>query len=93
MFKNKVAIPPLLMQDDTLTISTCGFKIRKISEFINAGTNLMGLQFGQDKCVKMHVGMTYNPVKCADSLVDAWTETVVTDLRGNIELKDTHIGK
>ena len=29
MYKNKVQIPPLMMQDDTLAISVCGFRTTK----------------------------------------------------------------
>ena len=56
MYKNKVPIPPLIMQDDTLAISNCGFKTRQVTEMINTHTNIMCLQFGRDKCVKMHIG-------------------------------------
>ena len=56
LYKNKVAIPSLQMQDDTLTVSRCRFKTTKITSFINTQTNIMGLQFGKDKCIKMHIG-------------------------------------
>ena len=56
MYKNKVEIPPLLMQDDTLAVSQCGNKTIQMNNFLNTHTNIMGLQFGRDKCVKLHVG-------------------------------------
>ena len=55
MYKNKVPIPPLIMQDDTLAISNCGFKTRQVTEMIKKHTNIMCLQFGREKCVKMHI--------------------------------------
>ena len=59
LYKQKVEIPPSMMQDNTLAISTCGIKTIKINNFNNTQTNLMGLQFGKKKCVKMHVGKKY----------------------------------
>ena len=56
MYKGIVETPPLAMQDDTLGISDCGIKSKDMNEFLNTRTNLMSLQFGNDKCVKMHVG-------------------------------------
>ena len=56
LYKNQVIIPPLTMQDDTLGISKCGFQSMEMNNFINTRTNIMGLQFGRDKCVKMHIG-------------------------------------
>ena len=34
-YKNKVVIPPLIMQDDTLSISTCGYKTNEMNTMIN----------------------------------------------------------
>ena len=51
LYKNIVEIPPLLMQDYTLTSSTCGLKTIKIKSFINTQTNIMRLQFEKDKFV------------------------------------------
>ena len=31
MYKKKVEIPPLMMQDDTLSVSECGIKTLKIN--------------------------------------------------------------
>ena len=82
LYKNKVAIPPLLMQDDTLTVSRCGFKTTKINSFINTQTNIMGLQFGKDKCIKMHIGKTHNEDICTKGQVDAWKDKIVTNEEG-----------
>ena len=64
MYKDKVPIPPLIMQDDTITISACGTKTQSMNTMINTCANIMGLQFGSDKCVKMHIGKRLNPEKC-----------------------------
>ena len=71
MYKDKVEIPPLLMQDDTLAISECGYKTVKMNNFLNNHTNIMGLQFGRDKCVKLHIGKTRQKDVCPECKVDA----------------------
>ena len=71
LYKNQIIIPPLTMQDDTLGVSVCGFKSRKMNNFLNTRTNIMGLQFGSDKCEKMHIGKRHvNTNICVDSEVD-----------------------
>ena len=54
-YKGQVKIPPLAMQDDTLGMSTCGLKSEEINKFLNMQTNKMNLQYGSEKCVKMHI--------------------------------------
>ena len=72
LYKNKVVIPPLVMQDDTLGISTCGYRFGKINNFMNIRANIMGLQYGRDKCEKMHIGKRHkNPDLCKEGKVDA----------------------
>ena len=43
------------MVDDTLGVSLCGYKTRKMSEFLNTRTTLMNLQFGCRKCEKIRI--------------------------------------
>ena len=45
LYKNKVVIPLLVMQYDTLGISTCGYRFRKMKTFMNIRANIMGLQY------------------------------------------------
>ena len=92
MYKNKVVIPPLLKQDDSLAISTCGYKTREMNDFLNTRTNLMCLQYGKEKCVTMHVGKNHSDFKCVNGVVDAWDEKVVGE-NGIFNLIDEHIGK
>ena len=56
LYKNKVPIPPLAMVDDTLGVSICGYKTNKMNDFLNTRTKLMNLQYGCDKCEKLHIG-------------------------------------
>ena len=93
LYKNKVVIPPLLMQDDTLTVSQCGFKTTKVNSFINTETNIMGLQFGKDKCIKMHIGKTHNEDICTEGKVAAWKDKVVKNKDGIETLIDIYEGE
>ena len=93
MFKDKVPIPPLIMQDDTLTISACGIKTEKVNTLINTCASIMGLQFGNDKCVKMHIGKNHNSDICGRGKVDAWVDELGKSEDGQEILKDKYIGK
>ena len=94
MYKGKVEIPPLAMQDDTLGITTCGDKAIQMNKFLNKQTNRMQLQYGTDKCVKMHIGKKHNSETCPDLYVDSWTEIVTkTEEEKEEVLKDEFNGK
>ena len=81
------------MQDDTLTVSTCGYKTQKITTLLNTCANTMGLQFGSEKCVRMHVGKVQNTDLCCKGEVDSWKEELVTDMGGKKHLKDAYTGR
>ena len=96
MYKGKVKIPPLAMQDDTLGISSCGKKSVDMNNFLNQQTNVMQLQFGTDKCVKMHIQKKHklqNPSQCPQLSVDSWKDEVKEDENGKEILVDEYEGK
>ena len=93
LYKNKVSIPPLIMQDDTLTISICGKDTKKMNQMINTNTSTMGLQFGIDKCVKMHIGKKHNKDICGEGKVDSWKEIVVKTKDGSNKIEDVFEGE
>ena len=93
MYKNKIPIPPLMMQDDTLDINECGFKSKEMNNFLNTRTNIMNLQFGSDKCEKVHIGKKLNKDVCPTLLVDSWKEVVEENGDGKQTLKDIYDGK
>ena len=93
MYKNMVEIPPLVMQDDTLSVSECGFKTTKINSLINTRTKIMGLQFGIDKCVKMHIGKNENLGICAECKVDVWKDDIVKHMGEHDQLQDKYVGE
>ena len=80
--KNRVVIPPLTMQDDTLGISECGFESRKINNFLNTQENIMNLQFGRNKCKKMHIGKDHDENICIGFEVDTWKDTLKKNMNG-----------
>ena len=82
-----------MMQDDTLGISMCGYKSVQMNEFLNTRTNIINLQFGSDKCEKMHVGKKHVKSICPKLSVDSWKEIVQANDKGNKILKDISIGK
>ena len=94
IYKNKIVIPPLTMQDDTLGVSVCGFKSRKMNNFLNTRTKIMKLQFGSDKCEKLHIGKRHiNTNICADFEVDVWQDKIMQKEDGSKYLVDRYIGK
>ena len=93
MYKDRVPIPPLIMQDDTLTIRAYGIKTQSMNTMINTCSNIVGLQFGSDKCVKLHIGKNHNPEICGKGKVNSWNENImITEHREEI-LVDTYEGK
>ena len=74
MYKDKVPVPPLAMVDDTLGVSVCGYRTNKMNTFLNTRTSIMGLQFGCDKCEKLHVGKKQNEDICQTITIDSWEE-------------------
>ena len=93
MYKDKVEIPPLTMQDDTLGISVCGFRSKQMNMFLNTRTNIMNLQFGNDKCDKMHIGKQHKKYICPALTVDSWKEVLVENDNGKKTLRDLYDGK
>ena len=94
LYKNQVKIPPLTMQDDILGISNCEFKFKKIISFINTRANIMGLQFGRDKCQKMHVGKRHrNTYICSTGNIDVWRDVISKEDLNHDILEDDYIGK
>jgi hypothetical protein len=93
MYKEKVAIPPLMMQDDTLGISVCGHKSQQMNNFLNTRTNIMNLQFGNDKCEKIHIGKHHNKDICPTLEVDSWKEVLEVNGLGRNKINDVYDGR
>ena len=90
-YKDTVDVPPLAMVDDLLLISNCGLNSVLVNGFINSKTNFKKLQYGVDKCHKMHVGSESH--LCPDLSVDNWeVEAVECLATGVTELVDKYSG-
>ena len=91
-YKGEVDVPPLAMVDDLLIVTECGSKATMANDYINTIKHLKKLQFGTDKCHKMHVGKRVDEV-CPDLFVDGWIMKEVTELKtGEVVLDEQHIG-
>ena len=94
MYKGEVEIPPLGMVDDLLCISECGYKTTMVNSFIKFKTSSKKLQFGVQKCKKIHVGKYCEKFKCQTLSVDCWKELEVIDEETGIgKLEETCIGE
>ena len=88
-YKGEVVIPPLSMLDDLLCISECGHKTAMAHSYIRFKSDSKKLQFGSDKCKKMHVGKVKDDYKCQQLLIDKWEENWVEDPEsGKFRLED-----
>ena len=72
MYKDVVGIPPLGMVDDLVCISQCGPKTVMLNSFVNYKASSKKLQFGTQKCKKLHIGQQRQLHKCASLFIDGW---------------------
>ena len=93
-YKGEVDIPPLSMLDDLISISECGHKTYMAHSYIKCKTSSKKLQFGAEKCKKMHIGKTLDEYKCQPLFVDKWVEKEVEDCdNGKIRVEDSCHGE
>ena len=74
MYRGEVEIPPLSMVDDLLSVTECGFKTSMAHAYLTFKTDSKKLQFGSQKCKKLHVGKICENFKCQTLKVDKWEE-------------------
>jgi hypothetical protein len=55
-----------------------------MNQFINDKSAEKRLQFGTDKCVKLHIGRSCNSSLCRDLYVDSWKVKVETDMETGV---------
>ena len=58
------------MMDDLISISECGLKTTMANSYIRFKSLSKKLQFGSEKCKKMHVGKVKEEYKCQPLFVD-----------------------
>ena len=78
------------MVDDVLCISECGFKTAMVNAFIQSKTASKKLQFGGQKCKKIHIGKDREEYKCQQLYVDSWSEVERVD---TLEIEDKYNGE
>ena len=89
-YKGEVDIPPLSMIDDLISISECGHKTAMAHSYIKCKTSSKKLQFGSQKCKKIHIGKSHEEHKCQPLYVDKWEEKEVEDCEtGIIKIEDS----
>ena len=67
------------MLDDLISISECGHKTAMSNSYIRFKSLSKKLQFGSEKCKKIHVGKVKEDYKCQPLYVDKWEEGIVED--------------
>ena len=85
-YKDIVEIPPLIMLDDLITISECGHKTTMVNSYVKFKTSSKKLQFGNQKCKKIHVGKTREEHNCQDLYLEKWSEKIVQK-SNNMEMR------
>ena len=58
------------MVDDTVGIANCGLDSALSTCHLNTQTNIKKLQFGQNKCHKLHIGQSSH--LCTNDTIDTW---------------------
>ena len=89
-YKGSVGIPPLGMVDDLVCISSCGLPTTLMNAFLNAKTSIKKLQFGVDKCHKIHIGK--NDIKCPELFIDNWKLVKKDNLKTGYENLEEVLG-
>ena len=88
MYKETVGVPPLAMIDDLVAVTPCGVESVVMSSFLNSKANVKKLQFGINKCHKIHVGKEKRT--CPDLYLDEWIIEAVdhSEAGGQITLEE-----
>ena len=84
-YRGEVVIPPLSMIDDLVCVSECGFKTTMSNAYLTLKTDIKKLQFGAQKCKKIHLGKICEHYKCQDLKVDRWEEIVTKNEETGID--------
>ena len=70
----------LTMVDDAIAVTECGNKSCMMNAYLNTKTAIKKLQYGVQKCFKMHVGKACIKEICPDLYVDGWKMKTVTEV-------------
>jgi hypothetical protein len=93
-YKGCVKVPPLAMIDDLITVTECGYKSTMANSYLNSKTAIKKLQFGTQKCHKMHVGSKKVEEICPDLFVEGWKRKEVKEINvDHVNLEDEYEGE
>ena len=82
------------MVDDLICVSECGYKTAMIHSFIKLKTESKKLQFGAEKCKKLHVGKLCGEFKCQELYIDNWKEVLIKNSDdGKVRIEDCLVGE
>ena len=91
MYRGKVGVPPLAMVDDVACPAYCGLDTVEVAAYLNAKTNVKKLQFGVEKCHKLHFGGKRH--LCPDLHIDNWGLKKIDEEKTGLEnLEDVYLG-
>ena len=76
------------MVDDAIAVTECGYKACMMNAYLNTKTSIKKLQYGVQKCFKMHVGKTCNSDICPDLYVEGWKMKTVTEVETGISTQE-----
>ena len=91
-YKNSVGVPPLGMVDDVLCVSDCGVDTVLLNAFMRAKSNIKKVQYGVEKCHKIHVGKKSSC--CPVLKIDEWEVKDITEIdTGKVKYEDSFKGE
>ena len=94
IYKGCVKVPPLAMIDDLITVTECRYKSTMANSYLNSKTAVKKLQFGIEKCHKMHVASKKVDEICPDLFVEGWKIKEVEEINvDHVELEEEHVGE
>ena len=62
-------------------VSECGFKTAMVNSYLKCKTDSKKLQFGIEKCKKIHIRKQHEEFKCQPPFVDKWKESENKNIR------------
>ena len=78
------------MVDDIISVSKCGINSLLMNSFLNSKTNIKKLQFGTQKCHKLHIGKSDH--LCPDLFIDSQKvesrNKILTNIRDLLDVED-----
>ena len=93
-YKEELPINILGLVDDMIGVTEAGYKPQIMNTILNFKSAEKGLQFGNRKCKYMIVGKKVENVINNKIYLDGWKEEYSENNEsGEIELKDTYVGK